>query len=299
MPAFSRREFLQAGAGLAGAAALAACGGGKKGASTGSDNEKLTNDPTNGLGIFVGTAQALTGVDQRMTFGIFDKGQPVTGDRSVSVSFAPDVAPPRFGPAQQATFHGDGIPTKPYYETTYRFDHAGNWIVKAHLGARLAANRFTVIDPAQTKVPVPGTPMIKTPTPTVTNAMGVNPLCTRQPAPCAFHQTSLDTALTTGKPTAVLFATPALCSSRTCGPVLEVLSANASTFAGRVQIIHVEIFTDLQGQTRVPAVQAYGLDFEPILFLADAKGTVRERLDGPYDSADLRAAVNRLLTATN
>ena len=34
---------------------------------------------------------------------------------------------------------------------------------------------------------------------------------------------------------------------------------------------------------------------ESKLFLADGKGTVRERLDGPYDTVDARAALTRLL----
>jgi hypothetical protein len=291
VPPITRRALLQAGAGLAGAAALAACGGG-----TGSAKAKpLTNDPTNGLGVFLGTAQALSGVDQRITVGLFEKGQQVTGDRDIRLSFAPNTKDAKFGPPEAAVFHGDGIPTKPYYELVHRFDAPGQWAIKAETGGRVAATLFAVTDPAQSKVPVPGRPMLKVPSPTTADAMGVTPICTRQPSVCPFHQQSLDVALARGKPTAVLFATPALCESRTCGPVLEVLMSTAPSFAGELQIIHVEVWTDLQAQRHVPAFDAYGLDFEPILFLADGKGVVRERLDGPYDTADLRAALNRLV----
>jgi hypothetical protein len=289
----SRRAFLQAGAGLAGAAALAACSGGGN-----SKAQTLTNDPVNGFGIAVGTAQALSGVDQRIVVGLFEKGKTVTGDRQVRLSFAPDVLHTTFAPSQIATFHGDGIPTKAYYEVVHRFDQPGPWFVKAEMaGGKVTATKFDVVDPALSRVPVPGRPMPKVASPTTVNAMGVSPLCTRQPAQCGFHQMSIDAALATGKPTAVLFATPALCESRTCGPVLEVLSASAPGYAGKVQIIHVEVWTDLQAQTHVPAFTAYGLDFEPMLFVADGRGVVRVRLDGPYDTADLRAALNSVVTS--
>jgi len=290
--AITRRTFLRAGAGVAGAAVLAGCGGG----SSKAKGQSFTNDPVKGFGIAIGTAQALAGVDQRIVVGLFEKGQTVTGDKVVRLSFAPDLLHTTFEPAQVAAFHGDGIPTKPYYEVVHRFSQPGTWIVKAEMaGGKVTATKFPVIDPAQSKVPVPGQPMLKVASPTTADPMGVSPLCTRQPAPCPFHQLSLDTALGNGKPTAVLFATPALCESRTCGPVLEVLMATAPAFTGKVQLIHVEVWTDLQAQKHVPAFEAYGLDFEPILFLADGKGTMRERLDGPYDTVDARAALTRLL----
>jgi hypothetical protein len=41
-------------------------------------------------------------------------------------------------------------------------------------------------------------------------------------------------------------------------------------------------------------VQAYNLEFEPVLFLADASGTLVERLDAIWDAAELRTALDRL-----
>lgn len=288
----SRRGVLAAGLGLSAAAVTAACGGGKSGSGSG----KLTNDPEGGLGVFPGTAQPLAGVDQRITVGVVEKGKPVSGNRKVMLSFAPNVKTGRFGAPQAATFHDDGIPSKPYYAVHTRFDHPGEWVVKAEVDGRRAGNVLpTVEDPAKTPVPVPGRPMISVPSPTVADAMGVNPICTRQPA-CPLHQVSLDKELAQHRPLAVLFATPALCTSRTCGPVLEVLLTQAPAFADRIGFIHVEVWTDLQAQHNVPAFAAYHLTFEPILFLAGADGSVKDRLDGPFDIQECREALTKLAT---
>ena len=38
----------------------------------------------------------------------------------------------------------------------------------------------------------------------------------------------------------------------------------------------------------------YRLNFEPCLYLADAKGTFVERIDGVFDADELSAALSRL-----
>jgi hypothetical protein len=155
-----------------------------------------------------------------------------------------------------------------------------------------------VVDPASTEVPLPGEKMIPVATPTFDDARGVDPICTRRP-PCPFHRMSLDEALRAGKPVAALFATPALCQSRICGPVLDVLVGQAPTLGDRVNIVHIEVYRSLNADLGDPAsltdgMRAYHLTFEPILFLAAADGTVRERLDGPYDALECREALGRL-----
>jgi hypothetical protein len=42
-----------------------------------------------------------------------------------------------------------------------------------------------------------------------------------------------------------------------------------------------------------PAVRAAGLDYEPVIFVTDAEGTVVERIDIIWDDADLSAMLDR------
>ena len=46
------------------------------------------------------------------------------------------------------------------------------------------------------------------------------------------------------KPVALLFATPQLCQSRVCGPVVDVGLQLKSTYGTRVEFIHQEVYKD-------------------------------------------------------
>jgi hypothetical protein len=151
-----------------------------------------------------------------------------------------------------------------------------------------------VIDPSQSQIPIPGKPMISTPTPTVDNHRGVEPICTRSPI-CPWHDISLDAALAQHKPMVVLFATPALCQTATCGPVLDQLLTLKTEFESKVRFLHSEIYTDNTAKTNTPAVLAYHLDSEPILFLAGPDGVVKNRIDGLYGHAEMQAEITKLL----
>ena len=81
-------------------------------------------------------------------------------------------------------------------------------------------------------------------------ALGVKPICTRVPQ-CPLHTVSLSDVVGTGKPVAVLFATPALCASQYCGPVLDELLAVMEPVRGDVTFVHVDIYKNLTGHRGV------------------------------------------------
>jgi hypothetical protein len=281
----TRRSFLAASAGLV---AATACG---KSTSGGAGSGSASG----GLTVVQASAQLLTGTDQRVALALFQgkTGTQVVDHGAATFRFGPAVD--RLGPPVAAQVHTQGIESRPYFAATTRFDRAGVWTVEGKWNGLSGTARLQVIDPSQTQVPLPGQPMIVTPTPTTADPMGVNPICTRTP-PCPFHQVSLDAALGQHRPLAVLFATPALCQSRTCGPVTDVLVSQAPAFADKLLPIHVEIYTDLTGGTTAPAVNAYHLDFEPILFLVNPDGTVKSRLDGPFDDVECRQQLEALVS---
>lgn len=287
MSPLNRREFLFAGAGFA---LLAACG------SSGDDGStvKVTepdgdvNRPGSRLNLVVASYIHVAGVDERITLAFLndDASGPITPDESVRFTLDGDEVP--------AELHTDGIPL-PYFLLRHRFDTPGFVTVKATMGDKSGETAIQVIDPATSKVALPGRPMIATPTPTVADARGVDPICTREPA-CPLHEVSLDEALTQGRPLAVLFATPARCQSQLCGPVLENLLAVREGFADRVGFVHVEIFAARTGNELAPAVKASKIEQEPFLFLVGADGVVRDRLDNAFDRTEARTALDRLLS---
>ena len=65
---------------------------------------------------------------------------------------------------------------------------------------------------------------------------------TRVP-PDQMHQ--VDFADVVGKkPVVLVFATPALCQSRVCGPVVDVAQQVADSYKGKADFIHMEIWKD-------------------------------------------------------
>jgi hypothetical protein len=52
-------------------------------------------------------------------------------------------------------------------------------------------------------------------------------------------------------------------------------------------MLHAEVYTDETTETLAPVIDAYGLTFEPTLFLAGADGTIVARLDNIYDTTEL------------
>lgn len=279
----SRRAFLGATAGFA---LATACGGRSgQGAST-------TTSETPPLNLVLGSFQVLSGAEQRVAFGVLDGQRPVGAGTEVAISFAAvDGDATEFAPA---TRRDEGIEARPLYVAHHTFDQPGTYTATAKVGNRSAEAAVQVIDPATSKVPVPGQPLPAVPTPTTADARGVDPICTREPA-CPWHDISLDAALAEAKPIVLLVATPALCQSAVCGPVLDILMAVRGEYEPAVRFVHAEVFTDSSGNTTTLTVQSLQLENEPFLFMAGADGLVKERFDGPYDRAEAAAALSRLI----
>jgi hypothetical protein len=237
------------------------------------------------LSLVVASYVHVTGIDQRLTVALIQGSGPFKTDAPVSLAID--------GQPVEAVKHTEGI-SLPYFLMRHRFDNAGVHNIEATVSGKTLKTVVEVGDAAAAKVPVPGKPLIRTATPTALSPMGVNPVCTAQPA-CPLHDVSLDAALNEKRPVALLFATPALCQSALCGPVLQNLLAMREEFGTKVRMLHAEIYTDLQGKTLTPAVQAYHLESEPFLFLAGADGVVRDRLDNAYDRVEVRQALSRLV----
>ena len=282
-----RRTFLALGLAGGGAALLTACGNGKKTSAGGVTSS--TGNPD--LVVIPNDWDFMAGRPYRLAILLAsnkNNGAPVTLDAPVTIRVGPHGGV--LGPPMTMELHTDG-PEPNYALTTYTFPTTGNYDLQATFKGTTATTPIQVIAPAQSATPVVGQKMISVPTPTVADHQGVNPYCTQQPA-CPFHQTSLDVALTSHQPVALLFATPALCQSRFCGPVLSNLVAVSGGWTGKVTFIHCEIYTDLTGNTGTKPVLAYGLQHEPMLYLADATGMIVDRIDNLFDRVEARAAAD-------
>ena len=108
------------------------------------------------------------------------------------------------------------------------------------------------------------------------------------------HDVDLVDALNRHRPVVLLFATPALCQSRVCGPVADVAEQVKSEFGDRADFIHMEIYNDNDVSKGVrPQFRAWGLKRDPVLFAINRRGVVASRIEGAFSAPELKAAVRK------
>ena len=148
------------------------------------------------------------------------------------------------------------------------------------------------------QAPAVGDRAIPSRTPTLASAHGdVASLTTANPPDLSLLRYSVGESVKAHTPFVLVFATPKFCSSRTCGPVVDVAQAVQRRFAGSgVRFIHVEVYTDnnpAQGFNRW--FREWRLPSEPWIFLVGRDGRIKARFEGSVSAAELSAAVQRLL----
>lgn len=184
--------------------------------------------------------------------------------------------------------------TQPYYPFTLTMESVGYFILQVKGGPEEGVT-FQVRDRSEVNIPLVGSVLPGFDTPTVDNARGVTPICTRPEGTCPFHSITLTDALTGNKPVVYLIGTPAFCQTGTCAPALEALIDISEKFRNKVVFVHSDVYTDNSATTPAPAVTAYNLTYEPVLFVTDAKGTTRARLDAIFDVDEVTATINSVL----
>lgn len=183
----------------------------------------------------------------------------------------------------------------PYYEVRATLTKTGTYLLRFTDDDGNGA-AFQVVDPSEVASPVTGAPLPPFDTPTVDDHRGVEPFCSLTPDPCPLHEVTLTNALKSGKPVVYMVGTPEHCQTGTCAPGLEFLVAEHERLGDAVVMVHADVYADDAATTLAPAVTALGVDYEPIIYFCDATGTIVDRLDGVWDSAELRERLD-LLTA--
>jgi hypothetical protein len=136
----------------------------------------------------------------------------------------------------------------------------------------------------------------KTPTLATTDGRTA-PLTTSVPPDTALLRTSIAGALAVHEPFVVTFATPRYCTSRICGPVVDVVDHVRKQYAHtRVRFIHVEIYTDNNpNKGRNRWVRQWHLPGEPWTFLVGRDGRIKAKFQGSVSTGELDDAIHRLL----
>ena len=295
----SRRQFL---VGAAAASLLAACGDDDTAATAGSTTSPV--DGTTELSVvrYFGPFFA-AGAVNRVPFGIADVEGILPAElspREVTVSVtAPDgeiVAEGLDSPVRD-----QGIP-RAYYTFEFTPEVAGFYDFTVSTGSAELVSQLQVVaadDPSVADFVGPGDQMPAIMTPTVDDARGVDPICTREP-PCDLHAVPLADALG-GGPVVLVVSTPAFCTTVICGPVLDVVLERMAGFPDAT-FIHAEVYAEPAQNSQPPTpadfsptVTELGLPFEPVLYTIGADGVVVDRLDSVFDGTEVTETLERLL----
>jgi hypothetical protein len=114
------------------------------------------------------------------------------------------------------------------------------------------------------------------------------------PNPALYTHTIAE-AVTSGQPSLILFASPGLCSNRSCAPVMEsTFKPFWEHYQTQINFVHVEVF-NLQTSEYVPTMAEWGLNNEPWTYLIDAQGIIVARFDGPVSIAELSPLIQTVL----
>ena len=183
------------------------------------------------------------------------------------------------------------------YDAQVDLPGAGRWYVLAvsrsqgKLFGAAGQIEVTRRDP----IPAAGEQAPRTHTETLASAGGdIEAIDTRVP-PSDLHDTDLRDALGE-KPVALLFATPRLCQTRVCGPVVDIAAQMKKTYGDRMVFIHQEVYVDNEVAKGLRApLKTFGLRTEPWLFTIDRQGRVAARLEGSFGNEAFRAAIEAAL----
>ena len=188
--------------------------------------------------------------------------------------------------------HDTGL-TIPYWPFRVDIDKPGIYTLIVDGGPAEGA-AIQVLNATEVLIPLVGSQLPGFDTPTVDDHRGVEPVCTRTPEPCQFHNITLNEALALKKPIAYLVGTPAHCSTGTCSPALEALINVRKSIGDAMIFLHTEIYTDDKATTVAPAVVALKMEYEPAIYITDASGIIIERFDAVFDAKEISDAIAKL-----
>jgi len=232
----------------------------------------------------------------RLAFGVIDAQQKfVYGPSAVYIAKTP--GDPATGPipapadvlvtdppyrSRQAAIEKD--PFAAVYSTNVDLDRPGTWsvLIVTKAGGRTIATPTQVDVAKSSPIPAVGEKAPAIDTDTLESAKGdIKSIDTRVP-PSDMHDANFKDVVGK-KPVALLFATPQLCQSRVCGPVVDIAAQLKQKYGDRIEFIHQEVYKDnvVEKGLREP-LERFHLQTEPWLFVVGADGEIKARLEGSF-----------------
>ncbi|MFN2469569.1 MAG: hypothetical protein ABR583_00965 [Gaiellaceae bacterium] len=297
---------------LASVCALVACGGSGGDVSAESSSapsgtlEALAERPGPEVAVIPGTGDHAVG-DIRFSFAVIDgRGRAVERPTArVWVARSREQRPferlvarlePLGVPAREQHEH-DEEEAHDLYVGHVRVDEPGTlWFLAEPVGGRRIQALGNLVVKREPESPPLGARAPASDTPTLGDAP-IRELTTRTPPDRELLRSSVAESLRARAPFVVTFATPKFCSSRTCGPVMDVVDRVRRRFEPRgIRFIHVEVY---KGNDPARGVNRWmvewGLPSEPWTFLVGRDGRIKGKFEGSLSVRELTESVRRSL----
>jgi len=272
--------------------------------------DQILNDQTPSDLVVPPAASVFEIGNNRFPFGVFRVDHTQVDDADVALYFAKSPQSKVEGPLPAETV---SLETKPayrsqgaggpgeassFYLSHVNFDRNGPWlaiaVIKTADGTEAARVTPSPVVGQFPNVAAVGTKAPRISTPTAASVGGdLSKIDTRQPHD-DMHDIDLKDVLGK-KPVVLVFATPALCQSRVCGPVVDVAEQVKDEVGDGVAFIHNEVYNDNDmSKGERPQLTAFGLKSEPWIFLINKDGTIEQRIEGAIGVDELKADVEQL-----
>ena len=184
------------------------------------------------------------------------------------------------------------------YVARFRMPKAGKYVLVAEpVGGKPIQGALDLDVADEPKAPDVGAKAFPSRTPTIDSTGGdFAALTTRTPPDRGLLRYSVADSLADHAPFVLAFATPKFCTSRACGPVVDVVDHVRKRLGKTpVRFVHVEIFEDNRPPELNRWVKQWKLPTEPWVFLVGRDGRIKDRFEGSVSAAELEAAVRAKL----
>lgn len=194
--------------------------------------------------------------------------------------------------------HSEQTDIRGLYVTHLTFDQPGTWGLEVRVqqgNQAVEVVRLAVHVLEAPATPAPGSPAPRSRNRIASDVSDLRQLDTSNPPDPRLHQVRIADAIAQGKPQVLVFATPQLCTTRLCGPVLDVVRTLIPLYSDRVVFTHEEIWQDASAHQLSPTVMEWGLQSEPWIFVVDRHGIVQAKFEGLTTERELEGVLQQML----
>ncbi len=200
---------------------------------------------------------------------------------------------------EQAHYYGEGLGERGTFVLRPTFERAGAYGLELDIrrpGHEPVQRRMSIEVTDEGAAPRIGTPAPRSDTPTTAGVADLGLLSSAAEPDPQLYELSVADAVSSGKPSLILFATPGYCRTQVCGPGVDVLQQLVDRFGDAVAPVHVEVYKlPYENGLMVPAMREWNLQTEPWLFLVDRDGNIVDRFEGGITFQELEPEVEKLV----